>query len=62
MPRNSPATTDKLSVAVSKDRFAPAVKKKRYHPPNLIDHGDVRDLTLGGTTEPGDSGGGFLSN
>ena len=34
--------------------------KKQYKKPVLQHFGDVRDVTMGGTINPGDSGGGLL--
>lgn len=44
--------TKKTEVRPAPDQPAP----KRYQKPRLIHHGDVRDVTMGPTPGPGESG------
>ncbi len=44
------------SAARDADRGDADRRRRPYRPPRLVDFGDVRDLTLGGTPGTGDSG------
>ena len=45
------------SVASSKVEFAAGAGRRPYSKPGLADYGRLRDVTLGGSSQVGDSGG-----
>lgn len=58
-PADSAASAGKRSSTPTSSGIAPTAgtaKRRRYEPPRLTRHGDLRGLTFGGSPGGGDSG------